>query len=58
MNNCSFNREQFNDTIKKRLFYPISERLILFKKVNYPSANERRYQEAKKVGYPSAKKMI
>lgn len=41
-----------------KVFYPILERLIPPKKVNYPSAKEKKYQEAKKVNYPSAKKLI
>jgi len=58
MNNVSFNREQFNDTIIKRLFYSILDRLIPSKRVNYPSAKEKGYQKAKKVNYPSAKNVI
>lgn len=58
MNNVSFNKEQFNDTLKKRLFYRILSSLIKSKKVKYPQAKGFDYQKPKKVNYPIAKKLI
>ena len=46
MNNVSFNRELFNDTIKKRAFYSIADRLIPPKRVNYPSSKKVEYQKS------------
>ena len=56
MNNASFNRELFNDTIKKRVFYMIGERLIPSKRVNYPSSIKVENQESKRVNFPSSGK--
>lgn len=58
MNNASFNTELFNDTIKKRAFYLIADRLIPPKRVNYPSSKKFEYQKPKRVNYPEANKVI
>ena len=58
MNNVSFNREQFNDTIKKRLAYFIADSLIPSKRINYPKGKPAEYQQPKRVNYPQAKEAI
>ena len=50
MNNVGLNREQLNDTIKRRTFYSVVAGLFPSRKVNYPTS--------KKVSYPVAKKLI
>jgi len=51
MNNCSFNREQFNDTILKRLKYFIASGLSKAKRILYPLTGKR-------IQYPKPKKLI
>ena len=53
MNNVSFNREQFNDTIKERLAYFMTLGILRPKRVNYQKPKEDDYQKPKKVNYPS-----
>ena len=58
MNNVSFNIEQFNDTIKKRLAYIIADSLIPPKRVNYPKGKQIEYQQPKRDNYPVATETI
>ncbi len=58
MNNISFNKHQFNDILKKELFYGILETLPPAKRVNYPTAKEVEYQKPKKVNYPEPNKIL
>lgn len=58
MNNVSFNREQFNDTIKNRLVYLISNSIYPSKKVDYNRAKKEDYQQSKKVNYPKPNNLI
>jgi len=55
MNNAGLNREQFNDTIKKRTFYSVVGGLFPSRKINYPPSGQVDYQDPKKVNYPSSK---
>jgi len=55
MNNAGLNREQFNDTIKRRTFYSVIEGLFPSKKVNYPPSGQVDYQGPHKLNYPTSK---
>ena len=58
MNNAGLNREQLNDTIKRRTFYSVIEGLFPSKKINYPTSRQENYQGPKKIQYPIAKKLF
>ena len=58
MNNAGLNREQFNDTIKRRTFYSVVAGLFPSRKVNYPTSKKVDYYKANKIPYPIAKGLI
>lgn len=58
MNNATFNREQFNDTIKKRLIYRILGGLLHPQKHKYQKPAKTSYPAAEEIKYPPPQKVI